>query len=190
MKKPISYRSPMGVQDCLAAIDGHAYGASDALKYAFDPPPAGTVLAKRGGSSCRIHVQGPRHTRNSFIPFFFGSVTPDPAGCRIQGAFRLHPFVKVFMTVWFAFVGLFCLVGLVFLAVRPAEGWLFAAVPLVMVAFDYGLVRFGAWFSKDQLTALERFLTTELLASRSDGGGPEPRAGTRAGVRAGHVPRS
>src|SRR5690349_8207388 len=43
---------------------------------------------------------------NSFLPIFYGKVQASPEGCEVQGEFHMQLGVRIFMTFWFAGVGL------------------------------------------------------------------------------------
>ena len=164
--------------DCIAVIDRYAHSNYGLFKLSFKPPPQGTIIAKRKGMKFQIFSQDPRHIRNSFIPFFVGTVSDLNNGCQIQGRFQLHPFVKRFMTCWFCFVALSILMGILTITFRPAdisitEAWFCALIPFVMLAFGVALVRFGSWFSREDTIELERFLEVELKSTRADGN-PNP----------------
>ena len=58
------------------------------------------ILGKLRDSSFRLQKR--RYYRNSFAPFFFGRFVASDDGTLIEGEFRMHPFVRVFMIVWFS----------------------------------------------------------------------------------------
>src|SRR3954454_14071546 len=73
---------------------------------------------------CRIEADTRKDLRHEFptseaalLPqliraFFFGRFVASDHGTRIEGEFRMHPFVKIFMIVWFAFLGVFSVIML------------------------------------------------------------------------------
>lgn len=73
--------------------------------------------------------------RNSFLPVIIGSITEAENGSEITMKFRLNLFVTGFMTFWFSFVIIFCLI-------MPFIKFDFpiCLVPYLMLAFGILLV--------------------------------------------------
>ena len=59
-----------------------------------------------------FRIQRNIHYRNSFLPVIRGRVDATESGSEIRLEMSLHPVVKAFLAVWFAFVGLDCLATL------------------------------------------------------------------------------
>ena len=48
-----------------------------------------------------------RYYRNDFAPYFFGTLSPDDKGSRLEGHFDMNRWVKIFMRIWIAFAVVF-----------------------------------------------------------------------------------
>ena len=59
-----------------------------------------------------FRIQRNIHDRNPFLPVIRGRVDPTESGSEIHLEMSLHPFVMVFLAIWFAFVGRACLATL------------------------------------------------------------------------------
>lgn len=102
---------------------------------------------------------------------------PEQGGTIVFGTFGMHPFVRVFMFVWFgivAFVGasLFFvgLQGLLTGSRDHGQNTMSILVPVVMLGFGYALIRFGRHLSRGE----EQFLTDFVLKTL-DGQQKQPR---------------
>src|SRR6266404_5629635 len=71
----------------------------------------GVILASFDGYKFRLYVQ--RNYRNSFAPIFSGRLIPQASGTRVEGRFGMHPFVKMFLAVWFG--GVAIIGGMIFI---------------------------------------------------------------------------
>jgi hypothetical protein len=70
--------------------------------YAGDRP----ILGKLRDTKFRLQKR--RYYRNSFAPFFFGRFVATGSGTRIEGGFRIHPLMRVFVIVWVSFTAICC----------------------------------------------------------------------------------
>jgi hypothetical protein len=127
------------------------------------------ILGKLRDTTFRLQKR--RYYRNSFAPFFFGRLVASDGGTLIEGEFRMHPFVRVFMTVWFSFLGLFSLTMLITVIAGRAEAQRTAALGLVipagMAAFGVALIKFGRWLGRNEETAIIAFLKSTLETNDS-----------------------
>lgn len=91
-------------------------------------------------------------------------------GTVIRCTFGMHPFVIVFMAIWFTGVIVGC--GVFTVAAfqgavgggQPAFG---VAVPYIMLAFGLGLVWFGRYLARGEEQFLVSFLATAIDAQRN-----------------------
>ena len=91
-------------------------------------------------------------------------------GTLIVGEFAMHPFVRVFMGCWFAFIGVFG--GLASLGSiaqmlagtsRPqSQTWAFILVPPFLLAFGVGLLRLGRTLAQKEARFVTAFLVRIL----------------------------
>jgi hypothetical protein len=107
------------------------------------------------------------NVRNSFAPFFYGHLEEKSGRTRIAGCFRMHPFVRALLIVWFGVL----MAGGSLILFLPASAWpgrsppLFAVFgPAGMMLLGYGLLRFGRWLGRGQVASLQSFLERELKA--------------------------
>lgn len=86
-------------------------------------------------------------------------------GTLIEGEFRMHPFVRVFMIVWFSLLGVPSVIMLISVFAGQADiqdGPLALVLPAGMVAFGVALVKFGRWLGRSEETAIVAFLKSTL----------------------------
>jgi hypothetical protein len=101
---------------------------------------------------------------------------PEAAGTVISGEVAMHPFVRVFMFVWFG--GVVLIGGTMFIATvgsllfgserQSQNAWLGAVIPPAMLVFGFGLVRFGGYLARDETRFLRDFLIQTLNAHERD----------------------
>jgi hypothetical protein len=60
----------------------------------------GPVIGDVSGNRFHLYVIG-KDFRNSFAPQFHGKLTAATSGTVIEGKFRMHFFVRIFLTIWF-----------------------------------------------------------------------------------------
>ena len=114
----------------------------------------------------RFRLQKRRYYRNSFAPFFYGRFVDSGGSTLIEGEFRMHPFVKVFMGLWLSFIALFSVLALAS-STRPGEqegkgiALVFSAG---MMVFGIALIKFGHWLARAEKPAIVAFLKTTLEA--------------------------
>lgn len=96
--------------------------------------------------------------RNSFLPTIHGVVVDDVGETRVKVTMSLHPFVAVFLLVWFAFIGVF----IEKLIASNEFAWTGpAAVPVGMGVFAIALT-IGAFFPEAYIA--KRIIMTTLKA--------------------------
>src|SRR5882672_3711769 len=106
------------IEECKArlasSVDAEKLGFSWS-GYAGSRP----ILGKLRDSSFRLQKR--RYYRNSFAPFFFGRFVASDDGTLIEGEFRMHPFVRIFMIVWFSFLGVSSVIMLISVLAGQAD---------------------------------------------------------------------
>jgi hypothetical protein len=125
-------------------------------------PPQGTIMAKITGSSICLFACGPRYLYNSFEPYFYGTVEPQALGSLIQGRFRVHPFVRLFMAFWFGVLGvawLSILVAALLGRLSPGMPPLIAlALPAAIALGGFMIVRLCSWLGDGQKKRICEFI--------------------------------
>jgi len=120
--------------------------------------------------------------RNSFQPLFVGRFERRGESVVLAGQFTMSPLVKVFMTFWFAIVGMFGLVMLLGVtSPRGSHGWLLRLQPLLMMGGGIAMVAVGKWFARNDAAWLSAVIDSALAD-------PEVRAVAVAGAPASGPP--
>jgi hypothetical protein len=108
--------------------------------------------------------------RNSFQTYLVCSLAGGDGGTRLRVEVGLHPLLPVFLTVSCVVVGL-AGVGLLIAGVRAqfvggSTPLYVAVLPFGMLAFAFGLVRFGRWLARGEDQFLITFLEGVIGAPR------------------------
>lgn len=161
------YSTKLSPHECLQRLRSHV--SDMRLSPAWSPPAEGTVLAKVCANRFRLFVQGQKYMRNSFGPFFYGRVEEGREGTHIIGSFRMHPFVRAFLAIWFGGLAVMAVIfpGVAFSGNLPAgkPPFVFVVGPLLMILLGIALVAFGRWLSRGQISRLREFLREDLEAT-------------------------
>jgi len=139
------------------------YAEPDSLVRRFRFASRGTVYVSLRTNSFRLFVRG-------------GTIIENAGRTLIRGQFRVHPFVVVFMGIWFAgvvFIGGSVTVVMLYEILRgrrsPDSGLapgLGVVIAPAMLAFGVGLVLFGWRLGRSQRERIEQFLETTLQLRR------------------------
>jgi hypothetical protein len=158
----ISIYTAKDISECQRAVRSVGYSAF------------GVVLASFDGYKFRLYVQ--RNYRNSFAPIFSGRLIPQVNGTRVEGRFGMHPFVKIFLAVWFG--GVAIIGGLIFirsigqaLSVYTSDNQhtlIGFAVPLILLFFGILLVRFGKQLGRNEETLILNWLKRSFANSNEN----------------------
>jgi hypothetical protein len=137
------------------------------MALSWDAAGPTTVVGEFRGPVFRLHT--PKYYQNSFSPFFYGQLSSVDGGSVLEGSFRLHPFVRLFMVFWFAFLIIFGLAAIIVPAAHnPAGGdhrrWYFAGLALLAVV-GVGLVQIGKWLGNSEQEVIRSFLKSTLEAA-------------------------
>jgi ABC-type Fe3+-siderophore transport system permease subunit len=83
-------------------------------------------------------------------------------GTLIEGEFRMHPSVKVFMIVWFSFLGVLFVKMLISVGATRSDLQSSSVrglmTPVAMAAFGVALIKFGRYSGRSEETAIVSFL--------------------------------
>lgn len=104
-----------------------------------------------------------KYYHNSSSPIFYGTLTPDGAGSRVNGKLTMHWYVKGFLYLWF---GLWCLFALAGLSSGSRE---FLFTILGVGAFAVAMVVFCTWLARGEGKYLVSFLKETLDATTVGG---------------------
>lgn len=156
---PVEFESAFGLDESVKRLK--AATRRWMLSSMGQPFAAGRVTAARVSLQRVIPMVG-----NSFKPFFVGRFEQRNGKVILAGRFTMSWFVKIFMTIWFAFCGFIAVAGVAAAIISPK------AVPMplmggVMLLFGFGLVRLGRWFSRKDPAWLSDVIRTALHASEA-----------------------
>jgi hypothetical protein len=164
----IALKTDLGVEECL----GRLSDATDSPKltlfsrsgYLGSKP----VMAKIDGKKIKLWKR--RYYRNSFAPFFFGTISPQAQGSLIEGHFGMDPFVKAFMVFWLGSVLVACVSVLIATLSHPFHARDLPAfiIPPGMIIFGIALPKIGSWMARSEDKYLREFLETTLAAQPSE----------------------
>ena len=121
-------------------------------------------MAKIRANRFRLFAQGCKHVRNSFVPFFYGRVEESRDGPRIIGSFKMHLFVRTFLLIWFGGV-MAIAIGFPLTVQGVKAPLIFIVGASLMTSLGAGLVHFGRWLSRGQMSRLREFIREELKAT-------------------------
>lgn len=166
MAKPntISLKTDLSPAECLRRLREATDAPKITLFSRSGYKGSRPVMAKFDGSKIKLWKR--RYYRNSFAPFFFGSIVPDGQGARIEGHFAMDPLVKAFMVFWLGFVLFGCVSVLMATLLHPirARDWPGLLIPPGMFVFGLALPKFGQWLARSEERSLREFLETTLEA--------------------------
>jgi hypothetical protein len=174
MWRTFTWETSLPAPECRSRLQH--YSEPDSIWRGFRFDSKGTVYSSSRADSFRLFAKGPAFVRNSFEPYFYGSVVQADGRTLIRGRFRMHPFVLAFMAVWF--FGVVSIGGLITAVMlyeiltgrRVSEGSMAPGLAVLigpaMLAFGIGLVAFGWRMGRSQRERIERFLETTLQARR------------------------
>jgi len=165
----------LAADECLrrinAAIDRERLTLFSFSGFAGSKP----ILGRICGNTFRLQKR--RLYRNSFAPFLYGQVRSSVSGSLIELRFRMHPFVMVFMCIWFSgviLIGGFISIHALIEIIRGGYGakenqWLGVGIFPAMLTFRVLLVAFGKWLGKSEKRYMLTFLQETLQAEKNKG---------------------
>ena len=148
----VSFYTTKNISECQNMVRSVGYSAF------------GTVLDSFDGYSFRLHAK--RNYRNSFAPFFYGTLVQQGAGTKLEGHFTMHPFIKLFLACWFTGVLFFGGLAVELSRTHALSGnfngdsssYAGAIVCVVLFLFGVILVRFGSRMGREEKTLIMGWL--------------------------------
>ena len=164
----VTLRTEIPIEECRARL---AAGV-DVERLAFSwSGHAGSKPILGKFSETGFRLQKRRYYRNEFAPFFYGRFVSAYRGTVIEGEFRMRPFVRAFIVIWFSFLVFYLAIALIQLAMgRPGvqeDRVPLLLVPLCMMAFGVALVMFGRWLGRGEERAIVAFLKSTFEANEA-----------------------
>jgi hypothetical protein len=109
-----------------------------------------------------------KYYSNSFTPFFYGKLAEVDGGTVVEGEFRLHPFIRLFLLFWLAFLLLFGASAIIVPAPQHPvsdipRGWFYAGIALLAVV-GVAFVQLGRWLARGEREVIHSFLKSTLEA--------------------------
>jgi len=163
-KRKMKLRTKLFLADCRTRLGSGTDLGGMALSWGAATPSA--VVGEFRGSAFRLHTK--RYYGNSFTPFFYGKLAEVDGGTVVEGDFRLHPFIKLFLLFWLAFLLIFAASAIIIPAPQhPASnisrGWFYAGLALLVV-LGVALVQLGRWLARGEQEVIHSFLKSTLEA--------------------------
>lgn len=110
-------------------------------------------------SNINYHNSSNLKYKNSFLPIMKGKIKARGSGSVIELKLSLHLLVRVFLTVWFGMMGLFFLIGLLYMITSGGKEFQFAVATAVFILAGQIMVRSGFYIpAKKALKRLEELL--------------------------------
>jgi hypothetical protein len=157
-------RTKLSIAECRSRLGSATDLGGMALSW--DAAGPATVMGEFRGQVFRLHTR--KYYQNAFSPFFYGKLSSADGGTNMEGDFRMHPFARLFMLFWFAFIILFALAPIIVpAAAHPASGltrsWYFAGLA-VLAILGIGLVLAGKRLGNGEQEVIHSFLKSTLEA--------------------------
>lgn len=157
-------RTKLFLADCRTRLGSGTDLGGMALTW--DAPVPGGVLGEFRGPEFRLHTK--KYYKNSFSPFFYGKLAEVDGGTVVEGSFRLHPFIRLFLLFWFAFLVIFGTSAIIAPApLHPASGiprvWFYAGLAVLAVV-GVAFVQLGQWLARGDREVIHSYLKSTLEA--------------------------
>lgn len=163
-RKRVTFLSDHTASDCSARISG-AVGFNT-----FGP-----VLGRTSRNKFHLYLTR-KDFRNSFAPHLYGRLVSTPYGTLIEADFRMHFFVRVFLTIWFTgLIAITWKLAAALMADSGANVSLGACLAVMLALFGVLLVYWGKRLGADDETQMLAFLRSTLdarLFNALEGYGP------------------
>jgi hypothetical protein len=170
MAKPekIVLNTDFAPDECIRRIEASADPGNRTIFSLSGYKGAKPLLVKFSGNQFVLWKR--RYYRNDFAPYFFGTLSPDSKGTRLEGYFDMNRWAKIFMRIWIAFAILFSLPVIFAILSRPIQGnaWLGILIPIGFVLFGIFLPKFGRWMGRGEERFMRDFLQTTLAAQPAE----------------------
>ena len=162
--KQIVLHSSLAAEECLKRLEDSTDPGKRTLFSFSGYKGSKPLLITFDGNQFKLWKR--RYYRNDFSPYFYGAVSPDNQGTRIEGHFGMDRWVKIFMGIWLGFVALSVLPVMFAELSRPNRdnAWAGVAIPLGLLAFGMLMPQFGRWLGRNEEKYIREFLQTTLSA--------------------------
>ena len=158
-------QTKLSLEDCRAKL-----GAATDLRgmaLSWDSAGPGPVVGEFHGSVFRLHTKN--YYSNSFSPFLYGKLLAADGGTILEGDFRLHPFIRLFLLFWLAFLVIFGASAFIVPAPQHPAGsiprfWFYAGLALLAVV-GIAFVQIGRWLARGEREVIHSFLKSTLEAN-------------------------
>jgi hypothetical protein len=158
-------RTKLSVAECRARLGSATDLGGMALSWDAAGPAA--VVGEFRGEVFRLHTK--KYYQNAFAPFLYGKLSAVEGGAVLDGTFRLHPFARMFMLLWFALLAVFAVAPIIVPAAKQmASGlnrnWYFAGLG-VLAFLGIAFFILGKFLGNGDHELIHGFLKTTLEAS-------------------------
>jgi len=157
-------RTKLSLADCRTRLGSGTDLGGMALSW--DAAVPGEVVGEFRGPAFRLHTK--KYYSNSFTPFFYGKLTEADGGTVLEGDFRLHPFIRLFLLFWISFLLIFAASAIIVPPQpHPASGLnrgLFYMGLALLTVLGIGFVQFGRWLARGEREVIHSFLKSTLEA--------------------------
>jgi hypothetical protein len=158
-------RTKLSVAECRTRLGSATDLGGMALSWDSAAPSA--VMGEFRGPVFRLHTK--KYYSNSFTPFFYGKLTEADGGAVLEGDFRLHPFIRLFMLFWFSFLILFGASAIIVPPMPSPTGgvnrhFFYMGLALLTI-LGLGFVQFGRWLARGEREVIHSFLKSTLEAN-------------------------
>jgi hypothetical protein len=154
-------RTKLTIAECRKRLGSATDLGGMALSWDSNGP--GPVVGEFRGAVFRLHTK--KYYKNSFAPFLYGKLTEEDGGTTVEGSFRMHPFIRLFMVFW---LGMLIVFGAGALIVTPpaqpgGQARFFAGI--VALALGGGVLMLtGKWLGRGDTEVIRTFVATTLEA--------------------------
>jgi hypothetical protein len=160
----IIFRSPHSIEECHRRL-------KESVDTSFFPFFSSKQVAGKVSKNS-ISIRKRISYRNSFQTVLRGSLNPTTNGTEIMSTIGLHPFVKIFMIIWFC--GLIIIGGMIIVIAlssffrenSPTDigSIMGILIPPGLTVFGIALLKFGKYLARDESIILKNFLIDLLEA--------------------------
>jgi hypothetical protein len=158
-------RTKLSIAECRKRLGSGIDLGGMALSW--DAAVPGAVVGEFRGQAFRLHT--PKYYRNAFAPFFYGQLSSVDGGTMLEGTFRMHPFVRLFMVFWFAFLVIFGLAAIIVPAAKYSASGLsrnwYAAGLAILAVLGVAMILIGKWLGSGEQGVIHTFLRNTLEAN-------------------------
>jgi hypothetical protein len=162
--KEIVLRSSLATEECIRRIQDATDPGQRTLFSLSGYKGSKLLLVKFKGNQFKVWKR--RYYRNDFSPYFYGNLSSEGQGTRIEGHFDMDRWVKIFMRIWLGLLIVPSAAVFISTLNRPNRdnAWIGVAIPLGLAAFGIILPNFGRWLGRNEEKYIKEFLETTLLA--------------------------